>query len=213
MNRHIFVAILSLLLFASVTSAHGFARLRALPVVSPADGPLILNRLSDLDGNGFEASPKGRVATDAVVARDSDVRKQLFGDIDSANELLPPDLAFPVSIWIKDADTLVAEFTPADGYHLYRDKIVFRVRAPVDIQVASVILPHGEVKDDPYFGKTEVFHRPLQAVIKLDRTKNSAAGRLTLYVKLQGCNEPLGVCYAPIENMLSVTLPAGVRRD
>ena len=157
---------------------------------------------------GFEPSRKFLVAANTDVARDLDARRWL-GNTD---ELLPPDQAFMVSISAKDANTLVAEFAPANGYYLYRDKFVFRVQEPAGIEVTNVALPRGEIKDDPFFGKTEVFHRPVQAVVSLERT-NSSARMLTLYVKYQGCNEPVGVCYIPIEKILRVALPVSVPGD
>jgi thiol:disulfide interchange protein DsbD len=69
-----------------------------------------------------------------------------------------------------------------------------------------VDLPRGEIKDDPAFGKVEVYRHPVQAIITLNR-KNLDAGRLTLHATYQGCNEPVGVCYPPIEKSYDVTLP------
>ena len=40
-------------------------------------------------------------------------------------ELLPPDQAFKLSINVRDAKTLIANFEPAKDYYLYRDKIAF----------------------------------------------------------------------------------------
>lgn len=40
-------------------------------------------------------------------------------------ELLPPDEAFKISVDVRDANTLIAKFTPAKNYYLYRDKIAF----------------------------------------------------------------------------------------
>lgn len=165
------------------------------------------DRSSDSHGAGFESSPKVLFTADSGVTPGRDALRRLLGNAGDASELLPPDPAFTVSISVKDAKTLVAEFAPAKDYYLYRDKFVFRVQNPSDIEVASVVLPRGEIKDDPFFGKSEVFHRPVQAVVSLKRT-NSSASTLTLYVKYQGCNEPLGVCYVPIEKILRVVLPA-----
>lgn len=138
----------------------------------------------------------------------NDLLKQLSGKNDSADELLPPDQAFTVAVTVRDAHSLVATFTPAPGYFLYREKFAFRVLTPPDIRMASVELPRGEIKDDPFFGKSEIFHVPVQAVVKLERGKNAAARDFTLHLKYQGCNEPLGVCYLPIEKELGARLPA-----
>ncbi|MDQ6680478.1 MAG: protein-disulfide reductase DsbD N-terminal domain-containing protein, partial [Pseudomonadota bacterium] len=78
-------------------------------------------------------------------------------------ELLPPDEAYKISVRARAADTIVATLTPADGYYLYRDRIQFRVEEPAGVSVASVSLPRGDMKDDATFGKTEVYHRPVEA--------------------------------------------------
>jgi thiol:disulfide interchange protein DsbD len=132
--------------------------------------------------------------------------QKLFGSADKGSDLLPPDQAFQVTIHARDATTLVADLTPAKDYYLYRDRTKFRVQSPAGITIANVDLPRGEIKDDPAFGKVEVYRHPVQTIITLNR-KNLDAGRLTLHATYQGCNEPVGVCYPPIEKSYDVTLP------
>ena len=198
MNRHnlaaVMASLLGVLLPASESAAQDVAAKRGFPFV---------NR-----GNGFALSPKVLLAADGV--SDGGLRKQSSASVDGADELLPPDRAFTVSISAKDADNLVAVFTPAEGYFLYRDKFIFRVQQPPGIEVANVAIPRGEIKDDPIFGKTEVFHRPVRVRVHPKRT-NSSARSLMLYVRYQGCNEPLAVCYIPIEKTLRITLPPAAR--
>ena len=124
----------------------------------------------------------------------------------SAAKLLPPDKAYKIAVRARDADTLVATLTPADGYYLYRDRIRFRVEAPLSIVVAGVELPRGDMKDDASFGKTEVYHRPIDAIIRLAQKTGARVASITLYATYQGCNEPLAVCYPPIEKTLIVAL-------
>jgi thiol:disulfide interchange protein DsbD len=135
-----------------------------------------------------------------------DALKKLLGGSDAADDLLPPDAAFQVAIHPRDAHTLVADLTPAKDYYLYRDRIKFRVQNPPSIAIVNVELPRGELKDDPGFGQVEIFRRPVQAIIALQRHKLDA-DRLTLRATFQGCNEPRGVCYPPIEKTLQVALP------
>ncbi|MDQ6680034.1 MAG: protein-disulfide reductase DsbD N-terminal domain-containing protein, partial [Pseudomonadota bacterium] len=103
-------------------------------------------------------------------------------------ELLPPDEAYRLSIRAKDADTLVATLTPADGYYLYRDRIKFAIEDPPGITVAGVSLPNGEMKADPNFGDTDVYHHPFEAVIRLARG-SSEASSIRVHATYQGCNE------------------------
>ena len=120
-------------------------------------------------------------------------------------ELLPPDQAFKLTVKVRSADTLVAEFEPTKNYYIYKDKIAFKPESK-GILIEKISLPQGKMKNDPTFGKTEVFYKPFQAVIYLKR-EISASKQLTLAATYQGCNEPIGVCYAPIDKVIKLTLP------
>jgi thiol:disulfide interchange protein DsbD len=137
--------------------------------------------------------------------------RRLLRSSEEADELLPADRAFRASIRARDATTLIARLEPAPGYYLYRDRIRFRVHQPAGIEVASVELPPGETKDDPGFGRVEVFPRAVEVVIKLKRRSDPAIA-LALRASYQGCNEPHGVCYPPIEKVFDVALPARAAR-
>jgi thiol:disulfide interchange protein DsbD len=120
-------------------------------------------------------------------------------------ELLPPDQAFKVTVRVRDENTLVAQFEPAKDYYLYRDKVAFKSQN-AETAVEKISLPHGAVKSDLTFGQVEVFHKPFEAIISLKREASSAT-KLTLVATYQGCNEPIGVCYAPINKVIELTLP------
>jgi thiol:disulfide interchange protein DsbD len=121
-------------------------------------------------------------------------------------ELLPPDQAFKLTVKVRSADTLIAEFEPTKNYYLYKDKIAFKPESKGTL-IEKISLPQGKMKNDPTFGKTEVYYKPFQAVISLKR-EISASNQLTLAATYQGCNEPIGVCYAPIDKVIKLTLPA-----
>jgi thiol:disulfide interchange protein DsbD len=135
-----------------------------------------------------------------------------FGGAPSADDLLPPDKAFTFELAARsqDADTLVAELTPAPGYYLYRDRISFSVIAPQTVTIKSVSLPKGEPKADPTFGQTEVYRASVKVVIVLSQS-GVRASQMQLRATYQGCNEPLGVCYPPIEKIATVALPAAAQ--
>ena len=131
-------------------------------------------------------------------------------------ELLPPDQAFKLTIKVRSANTLVAEFEPAENYYLYKDKIAFEPKSTGTL-IEKISLPQGKMKDDPTFGQTEVYYKPFQAVISLKREIPTST-QLSLAATYQGCNEPIGVCYAPIDKLIKLTLPvaksvAGVLAD
>jgi len=131
-------------------------------------------------------------------------------------ELLPPDQAFKLTITVRSAHTLIAEFEPAKNYYLYKDKIAFNPKSAGTL-IEKISLPQGKMKNDPTFGQTEVYYKPFQAVISLKR-EIPASTKLSLAATYQGCNEPIGVCYAPIDKLIKLTLPvaksvAGVLAD
>lgn len=119
--------------------------------------------------------------------------------------LLPPEQAFKLNVKLHSANTLIAEFEPTKNYYLYKDKIAFKSESKGTL-IDKISLPQGIMKDDPTFGKTEVYYKPFQAVIYLKRDI-TASNQLTLAATYQGCNEPIGVCYAPIDKMIKLTLP------
>jgi thiol:disulfide interchange protein DsbD len=117
---------------------------------------------------------------------------------------LPPDKAFGLEIVVRDAHTLQANFNVTPGYYLYHDKITFNTQDNA-VKVTAVNLPKGEIKHDPNFGDTEVFHHSFQSLIPLDRPSNAATG-ITLNAVYQGCSED-GLCYPPITKTLHINLP------
>ena len=117
---------------------------------------------------------------------------------------LPPDEAFGLEVTAIDATTLQANYRITPTYYLYRDKIKFET-ADAAIKVATVTLPRGDMKEDPNFGPTEVFHNSFQGVIKLERPADSA-NFIILNATYMGCSEE-GLCYPPIEKTIRVALP------
>ncbi|WP_173069413.1 protein-disulfide reductase DsbD [Sulfurimicrobium lacus] len=124
------------------------------------------------------------------------------------DEFLEPDLAFKLKVSVKDAQTLVASFTPAPGYYLYRDKIKLALKDAPGSSIANLELPKGEPKSDPNFGTSEVYHHPFDAIVHLQ----GAAKKITLKASYQGCSEK-GVCYPPILKSFDLTLPPQVAQE
>jgi thioredoxin:protein disulfide reductase len=119
-------------------------------------------------------------------------------------DFLPPDKAFGLDVIVRDAHTLQANFNVTPSYYLYRDKITFTTKDSA-VKVTAVNLPRGEIKHDPNFGDTEVFHQSFQALVTLDRPNNEA-NDITLNAVYQGCSEE-GLCYPPITKTLHINLP------
>ena len=119
---------------------------------------------------------------------------------------LPPDEAFKLSVSAQDAQTLRADFKIAPGHYLYRERVKFEIKTPATSSVSSTELPKGEIKQDPNFGQTEVWHQSFNATIKLAHAAAIPA-KISLLATYQGCSEK-GLCYAPIKKTFEIGLPA-----
>ncbi|HVY05842.1 MAG TPA: protein-disulfide reductase DsbD [Burkholderiales bacterium] len=125
---------------------------------------------------------------------------------EAEEEFLPVEKAFTTEARSPDPLTVVVRLAPAESYYLYRDKIRITLDPGSGATIESVTLPRGETKQDPNFGKTEVFHQPVQAILKLKRTDANKLPAV-LEVGFQGCSEK-GLCYPPATRRLPVTLAA-----
>lgn len=105
-------------------------------------------------------------------------------------DLLPPTQAFRASVESVDANTLNVHFAVAEGYYLYRDRI--KITSQPD-QAFTTAFPQGKQKNDPNFGKVEIYPRNLDVRLVSDKPW-PASPQLT--VRMQGCAE-VGVCYPP----------------
>ncbi|MBE2260680.1 MAG: protein-disulfide reductase DsbD [Rhodobacteraceae bacterium] len=121
-----------------------------------------------------------------------------------AEEFLDPAVAFKPTARALDAETIEVRFEIAAGYYLYRNNFRFAAE-PATAQLGPPLLPPGKVKEDPTFGKVEVYYR--QALIRVPVERNSSGPLpLSLKVTSQGCADA-GICYPPQTRKLSVELP------
>ena len=132
-----------------------------------------------------------------------DAIRNLWSGKKATVELLPPEQAFTLDVRFRDASTLVAELRPVQGYYLYRDRITFSMTEPATGVISDVALPAGKQKADPFFGSVQVYYQPVEAVIAL-RQPVAVGEQIQLRATYQGCNEPLGVCYPPIDQDVTV---------
>lgn len=121
-----------------------------------------------------------------------------------AEDPLPVDQAFDFQGVTVENGQPVAHWRIADKYYLYRDKLKFSA-SPGTVEPQ---LPRADIKDDPIFGKTPVYHRKLDVPL----TIKGAAGTVKLTIGYQGCWEG-GVCYPPQTRTVSVTLPEQAAPD
>ena len=129
----------------------------------------------------------------------SSVSKSLFTE-DAEEKFLPPDVAFKLDLAAVDANNVVADFKIVPGYYLYKQRLKFEIKDATTGTIEAINLPTGETKDDPNFGKQEVYHHDFSANIKLASSKNP-----TIQATYQGCSEK-GLCYAPQTKTFNITL-------
>ncbi|WP_298218323.1 protein-disulfide reductase DsbD [Halothiobacillus sp.] len=102
-------------------------------------------------------------------------------------DFLPVEQAFPLSV-SQDADGQVRlNWKISDGYYMYRKEV--KVEAEPAGSAKEVIMPSGIIKNDKYFGPTEVYHDQLTVLVDAPAAK-------VLNVRWQGCAEA-GICYPP----------------
>ena len=115
---------------------------------------------------------------------------------------LPPEQAFVVTAKHKSANVIGVEIIPAKKHYLYKSKTRFALKNSPGVGIRDVALSSGEIKDDPFFGRIEVYKETVRADIALDR--KPSAGGMTLIAYFQGCNEALGICYPPLERSIEL---------
>ncbi|KVW96695.1 protein-disulfide reductase DsbD [Thiobacillus denitrificans] len=153
------------------------------------------------------AAPAAPAAVPAASSASAlDGLRSLLGATDMP-KLLPPDEAFLVAAAMPDAQTVRFDYTLTADTYLYRDKLAYTVKSPADVKVARVDTPAGDVKEDPTFGRTEVYHQDFATSVTLSRAL-AAGEQLVLESTWQGCNEAVGVCYPPITHDFTLTAGA-----
>jgi len=122
-----------------------------------------------------------------------------------SEEPLDPEKAFRLSLG--DAPGMAGldlRYTILDGYYLYRNRFKLQVVTP-GLVLKPPATPPGEEKDDPYFGRTEIYRRYVEVPVGFEGTP--APGRYAVDVTAQGCADS-GFCYAPFTQRVMVNVPA-----
>jgi len=117
----------------------------------------------------------------------------------------PADQVFKLSVAFDDEEGLELNWQIARGYYLYRDKIAVTLNG----KALDITTSRGEVKDDPNFGPTEIYHDAAAANVVGDPLPETGM----LDVTYQGCGEGT-ICYPPITKAIDlatlvISEPAG----
>ncbi len=135
----------------------------------------------------------------------SSFTKNLFSTDSAEDEFLSPDAAFGLDIAqsndLSNGQNNVkinANFKIAPGYYLYKERIKFVLTPALEHEIK---LPAGDIKDDPNFGKMEVYHYDFTGNIIV---KNADKTPIIIKATYQGCSEK-GLCYAPQHKTFTIS--------
>jgi thiol:disulfide interchange protein DsbD len=126
----------------------------------------------------------------------------LLGANSADEEFLPPDEAFQLNVAAVSDNKVAVSVVIADGYYLYREKFAFE-SATTGISILPYQLPAGDIKEDEFLGRTEVYHAKF--AIDLELSGSSAGSKFQLIAKYQGCAEK-GICYPPVSKTVNLDL-------
>ncbi len=159
------------------------------PPISKSITLKVGNNKSLID-NAFNMLSKTKSAIQSIVDKVTPI----------SDEPLPVDEAFAYSVIALDANTLRASWKIHPEYYLYRDKFFLDIK---DAQFGNINLPKWEEKEDPFYGKVQIYNGEFSIDIPLVDVKSS---QVTFIAKFQGCWLG-GVCYPPVEKSTNITLP------
>ncbi len=125
------------------------------------------------------------------------------------NEILEPDVAFQFGYDIKD-NTVNAHWEIAPDHYMYRDKFKLVIKEGNGVTVGKATYPKGDIKDDEFFGRIEVYHNKVNVSIDLVNATDKPV-KTKLQITYQGCAEKTGICYPPIKKIVEINVaPGGV---
>lgn len=114
------------------------------------------------------------------------------GLVTHQDEFLPVEEAYKLALEVTGEQQLRLFWQIEEGYYLYKKRFSFSLEtADGDVEVTPTF-PQGVVREDEYFGKSEVFY--ISADISLALANPVERG--TLKISSQGCADA-GLCYPP----------------
>ncbi|MBI5448368.1 MAG: protein-disulfide reductase DsbD [Gammaproteobacteria bacterium] len=105
--------------------------------------------------------------------------------------------------------TVVAEWTIAPGYHLYKDRLKFEFEPAKQIKEGVINFPATQQAQDPSQGAYEVYTGHLKIVVPFS---SAITGEGKLKVSFQGCADA-GFCYPPMSQVVPLALTAEANAD
>ena len=115
-------------------------------------------------------------------------------------EPLAPEDAFVMDHIVVGPSEAVIRWLIHKYYYLYKEKFAFSSK---DFIIEGVQFPLPEIKDDPFFGPSEIYQNVVEATLHLT-PKIEGNSKGTVDVAYQGCWEG-GVCYPLLETSIKLS--------
>jgi thiol:disulfide interchange protein DsbD len=164
--------------------------------------------LSDITEN-----PRQNDATEiTTVSSDSKALELLqslgasFG-LSDGDDIPHPDTAFVLSAKLDSNNIIQSEIELYPKTYLYKDKFNFEIISGTGHTLGTIAMPDGDIKDDEFFGRMEVYHERIKVSIPII-SETGASDQFTLVYGYQGCVEDR-ICYPPISKYLQVNTRTG----
>ena len=121
-----------------------------------------------------------------------------FSFYDEKETFLPVEEAFQFQLLPDENKSLIKiELNNAPGYYTYKDKFKVSFEPSTKIEITY---PQGEIKEDEFFGKQEVyFGKQIITILLKDRVLTDQK----IKIDYQGCSEK-GLCYPPSTHIINV---------
>lgn len=129
-----------------------------------------------------------------------------FSQIETAadEEFLPVEQAFQLEVTALDGQA-ASQLTwhIADGYSLYKSRIKVLESFPASTIKTLQFQGTPVWKQDPNFGKVEVFHQQVSSTLALTRAPQPTVDNVKVILEYQGCADT-GLCFPPVQTEILV---------
>lgn len=143
-------------------------------------------------------------ALEALAGLGQELGQQLGASSGADEEFLDVDQAFKAFAEVAEDGRIRVRFEIADKYYLYQERFKFELVNGDGLSLGQPEFSASETKDDPFFGRIEVYHHEAEVRIPV---LGEGGGERVLKVGYQGCAEA-GLCYPPETREYTLDLKA-----
>ena len=163
--------------------------------------------------SGITENPSQNDASEIItVSSDSKTLQflQSLGDsfgLSGGDDIPHPDTAFVLSAKLDSNNIIRSQIELYPNTYLYKDKFNFEIINGSGHTLGAISMPSGDIKDDEFFGRMEVYHEQVKVSIPVI-SDTGASDQYTIAYAYQGCVEDR-ICYPPISKYLQVNTRTG----